>query len=142
MKSYIDALLPNTSEAHRRDPSISPFWADLRGKKLPPALFTCGSEDPLLDDSVMLGAKWGMWGNEVSYAALFSYPCGRAKTTGFFLHAVPKNTDTHTFCRQSSRFIMVPRMDLLGFLPELSARCSRRWMIPRRLSRRNWGREM
>jgi hypothetical protein len=66
MKSYIDALLPNTSEAQRRDPTISPFWADLRGKKLPPALFTCGSEDPLLDDSVLMGAKWGMWGYEVS----------------------------------------------------------------------------
>jgi acetyl esterase/lipase len=64
MVSYINALLPNTSEADRRDPSISPFWADLRGKKLPPALFTCGSEDPLLDDSVMMGAKWAMWGNE------------------------------------------------------------------------------
>jgi acetyl esterase/lipase len=64
MKSYIDALLPNTTEADRRDPSISPFWADLRGKKLPPALFTCGSEDPLLDDSVLMGAKWGMWGAE------------------------------------------------------------------------------
>ena len=64
MKSYIDALLPNTTEEQRRHPSISPFWADLRGKKLPPALFTCGSEDPLLDDSVMMGAKWAMWGNE------------------------------------------------------------------------------
>lgn len=73
MKSYIDALLPNTTEVQRRDPSISPFWADLRGKKLPPALFTCGSEDPLLDDSVMMGAKWGMWGNEVS-DLFFSYP--------------------------------------------------------------------
>jgi len=64
MKSYIDALLPNTTEAERRDPSISPFWQDLRGMKLPPALFTCGSEDPLLDDSVLMGAKWGMWGAE------------------------------------------------------------------------------
>ncbi|KAI8940601.1 hypothetical protein NX059_001874 [Plenodomus lindquistii] len=66
MSSYISALLPNTTEAQRRDPSISPFWTDLRkyGDKLPPALFTCGSEDPLLDDSVMMGAKWGMWGGE------------------------------------------------------------------------------
>lgn len=63
MAAYIDALLPNTTEAQRRDPSISPFYADLRGKKLPPALFTCGSEDPLLDDTVMMGAKWQMWGN-------------------------------------------------------------------------------
>jgi acetyl esterase/lipase len=64
MKSYIDALLPNTTEADRRDPSISPFWADLRGKKLPPALFTCGSEDPLLDDSARRGAQRGMRGAE------------------------------------------------------------------------------
>lgn len=64
MTSYIDALLPSTSPAERRDPTISPFWADLRGVKLPPALFTCGSEDPLLDDSVMMAAKWGVCGGE------------------------------------------------------------------------------
>lgn len=64
MASYIKALLPGTTEQERRHPSISPFYADIRGKKLPPALFTCGSEDPLLDDTVMMGAKWTMWGNE------------------------------------------------------------------------------
>jgi len=66
MSSYITALLPNTTEAQRRDPSISPFWADLRQYRgrLPKALFTCGSEDPLLDDSVMMGAKWAMHGGE------------------------------------------------------------------------------
>jgi acetyl esterase/lipase len=58
MSSYIKALLPGTTEEQRRHPSISPFYADIRGKKLPPALFTCGSEDPLLDDTVMMGAKW------------------------------------------------------------------------------------
>ena len=31
---------------------------------MPPALFTCGSEDPLIDDTVFMGAKWGMWGGE------------------------------------------------------------------------------
>jgi acetyl esterase/lipase len=64
MQKYIEALLPNTTALQRRDPSISPFFADIRGKKLPPALFVCGSEDPLLDDSVMMGAKWQAWGNE------------------------------------------------------------------------------
>lgn len=58
MQKYIEALLPGTTSLQRRDPSISPFFADIRGKKLPPALFTCGSEDPLLDDSVFMGAKW------------------------------------------------------------------------------------
>jgi acetyl esterase/lipase len=64
MDAYIKALLPDTTAEQRRDPSISPFFADLRGKRLPPALFTCGSEDPLLDDTVLMGAKWQMWGNE------------------------------------------------------------------------------
>jgi acetyl esterase len=36
----------------RRDPDISPLYADLRG--LPPALLTVGTEDPLLDDSLFL----------------------------------------------------------------------------------------
>ncbi|KAJ4319946.1 hypothetical protein N0V94_003616 [Neodidymelliopsis sp. IMI 364377] len=64
MSAYINALLPNTTMEQRRDPSISPFFKDIRGLKLPPALFTCGSEDPLLDDTVFMGAKWQMWGNE------------------------------------------------------------------------------
>lgn len=64
MSAYISALLPNTTMEQRRDPSISPFFKDIRGLKLPPALFTCGSEDPLLDDTVFMGAKWMMWGNE------------------------------------------------------------------------------
>ncbi|KAF2474201.1 alpha/beta-hydrolase [Lindgomyces ingoldianus] len=64
MQKYIDALLPNTTPMERRHASISPFFADIRGKKLPPALFTCGSEDPLLDDTLFMGAKWQAWGNE------------------------------------------------------------------------------
>ncbi|KAF2142813.1 uncharacterized protein K452DRAFT_269286 [Aplosporella prunicola CBS 121167] len=64
---YLEAFVPNTSLAQRRDPSISPFYADLRdyGRgKLPPALFTCGTEDPLLDDSMMMAAKWMSAGND------------------------------------------------------------------------------
>ncbi|KAJ8106180.1 hypothetical protein OPT61_g9710 [Boeremia exigua] len=64
MTAYLNALLPNTTIEQRRHPSISPFFKDIRGLKLPPALFTCGSEDPLLDDTVFMGAKWQMWGNE------------------------------------------------------------------------------
>jgi acetyl esterase/lipase len=64
MDKYIEALLPNTTIEQRRDPTVSPFFADIRGKKLPPALFTCGSEDPLLDDTLFMGAKWLAWGNE------------------------------------------------------------------------------
>jgi acetyl esterase/lipase len=39
----------------RRHPDVSPLYADLAG--LPPALLTCGTLDPLLDDSLFLHAR-------------------------------------------------------------------------------------
>ena len=42
-----DMFLPGLGEEARRDPDISPLYADLRD--MPPALFTVGTADPLLD---------------------------------------------------------------------------------------------
>ena len=44
------------------NPDISPIWADLSG--LPPALFTVGTLDPLLDDSLFMAARWKAAGNQ------------------------------------------------------------------------------
>ncbi|KAH0846953.1 hypothetical protein AYO21_02351 [Fonsecaea monophora] len=66
MDHYIDAFLPGMSHDEKRHPSISPLFADLeplRGK-LPPALFTCGTEDCLLDDTMFMSMKWLMAGAE------------------------------------------------------------------------------
>ena len=70
------------TQEQKRDPMISPLFMNLNKLKvssiferlsrekliwrsqLPPALFTCGTLDPLLDDSVMLSAKWAMSGAE------------------------------------------------------------------------------
>ncbi|KAH7087861.1 Alpha/Beta hydrolase protein [Paraphoma chrysanthemicola] len=101
MSSYIAALLPNTTEAQRRDPSISPFYADLRGKKLPPALFTCGSEDPLLDDTVLMGAKWAMWGNEAVVKVYVGAPHGFIQFPPGTIRAVQEGLDdTCAFVRE------------------------------------------
>lgn len=62
--SFIEAYVPNTTPEQRRDPWISPFFADLTKMKLPPALFTCGTLDCLMDDSVFMSAKWAMSGAE------------------------------------------------------------------------------
>lgn len=64
MVHFVEAACPGLSVDQRRNPSISPFYEDLRGLKLPPALFTCGTEDCLLDDSVMMATKWQMSGGE------------------------------------------------------------------------------
>lgn len=60
MDHYYDAFLPGTSMAQRKDPKISPLYADLQSLRgrLPPALFTCGTSDPLLDDTVFMSARY------------------------------------------------------------------------------------
>lgn len=66
MDHFADAFLPGKTEAEKMHPSISPLYADyeaLRGK-LPPALFTCGTEDCLLDDTMFMSAKWLVAGGE------------------------------------------------------------------------------
>lgn len=55
----------------RRSPDVSPLYADLWG--LPKALFTVGTMDPLLDDSLFMHARWIAAGNESELAI---YPGG------------------------------------------------------------------
>jgi acetyl esterase len=59
-------FLPGLSPEECRAPSISPLYADLHG--LPPALFTVGSADHLLDDSLFMAARWEAYGNESELA--------------------------------------------------------------------------
>ena len=65
---------PGVDAEGLRDPGISALYADLRG--LPPALFTVGTEDPLLDDSLFMAARWEMAGNETDLAVYPESPHG------------------------------------------------------------------
>ena len=62
----------------RREPDVNPLFADLRD--MPPALFTVGTMDPLLDDSLYMHARWVAAGNEGELAV---YPGGVHGLTGF-----------------------------------------------------------
>jgi acetyl esterase/lipase len=59
---FRDCFIPGTTTDDRRDPGISPLYADLRD--LPPALFSAAELDPLLDDSLFMAARWRAAGNE------------------------------------------------------------------------------
>jgi acetyl esterase/lipase len=56
MEWFTSNLLPGRDAEARRDPEVWPLFADLDG--MPPALFTVGSLDPLLDDSRFMAAIW------------------------------------------------------------------------------------
>ncbi len=69
--TYFDSI------GNLRDPDVSPLYADLRG--LCPALFTVGTGDTLLDDSVFMATRWELAGNETELAV---YPHGPHGVTG------------------------------------------------------------
>jgi acetyl esterase/lipase len=52
------AYLPGADGDTLMSPQVSPFNADLSSLQLPPALFTCGTEDCLVEDSVLMSVKW------------------------------------------------------------------------------------
>ena len=69
MQQFYNAFLPTITE--RRVPDISPLYAELKG--LCPALFSVGTKDALLDDTLFMHARWVAAGNP---AELAIYPGG------------------------------------------------------------------
>ena len=68
MAWFYDCFLPGTDPEARRDPGISPLYAGLHD--LPPALFTVGTMDPLLDDTLFMEARWRQAGNATEVLVL------------------------------------------------------------------------
>ncbi len=65
----LDLYLPGMSPEQRREPDVSPLYADLRN--MPPALFCVGTNDHLLDDTLFMAARWDVAGNR---SRLLVYP--------------------------------------------------------------------
>ncbi len=79
------------------DPDISPIWADLAG--LPTALFTVGTLDPMLDDTLFMAARWraagsparlDVWPGAIHAFDLFgnAYGRGARRRMHYFLNSV------------------------------------------------------
>ena len=68
MQWFYDHFCPTDD---RRNPDVSPLYANLEG--LPPALFSVGTLDPLLDDTLFMYARWIAAGNPADLAV---YPGG------------------------------------------------------------------
>lgn len=63
---FVDNFVPGLSFEQRRDPDVSPLYARLAG--LPAALFTVGTADPLLDDTLFMFERWRAAGNQAELA--------------------------------------------------------------------------
>lgn len=57
--AFVERFVPAGFDT--RSPEVSPLYADLSG--LPPALFTCGTRDLLLDDTLFMSQRWLAAGN-------------------------------------------------------------------------------
>ena len=73
MAWFGEQLLPAAQHAatDRRDADLSPLYADLSG--FGPSLLTCGTMDPLIDDTLFMGTRLAAAGNETELAI---YPGG------------------------------------------------------------------
>ena len=74
MDSFGRLYLGDEDYEKRFSPDVSPLYADLAG--LPPALFTVGGLDPLLDDSLFMSARWQAAGSEAELAYYPECPHG------------------------------------------------------------------
>ena len=79
------------------DPYFSPLYGDLAS--LPPALFTVGTWDPLLDDTLFMAMRWMAAGNVTE---LEIYPGGTHAFDAFPTPiAIAARTRMHTFVRNA-----------------------------------------
>jgi len=81
------------------DPYVSPLYGHL--DDMPPALFTVGTWDPLLDDTLFMASRWLVAGNETELAvypggthAFDAFPIGIAGTARDRMHGFVRDAVT------------------------------------------------
>ena len=80
---FADCYAPDL--ASRAEPEVSPLFGDVAG--FPPAAFAVGTEDALVDDTVLMFEKWRAAGND---ATLDVWPEGPHGVGHFGIHATTR----------------------------------------------------
>ena len=84
----LDLFLPGMSEEKRRDPDVSPLYADLHG--MPPAIFSVGTNDHLLDDTLFMAQRWEVAGNRTELLVYPETPHGCVALPSVAKHFFPR----------------------------------------------------
>ena len=84
----LDLFLPGMSVEERRDPDVSPLYADLHG--LPPAIFSVGTNDHLLDDTLFIAQRWEVAGNRTELLVYPEAPHGCVALPSVARHFFPR----------------------------------------------------
>jgi len=71
---FTDAYLPGRTDAELRDPAVSPAFADLHG--LPPVMLSVGTNDHLVDDTLLLASRWSAADGDVDLFVAPDLPHG------------------------------------------------------------------
>jgi acetyl esterase len=88
MRFMVEQFSPGMTTDQRRDPDVSPLYADLRD--LPPALFTIGTADHLVDDNLFFADRWRLAGNEAELLVYPDAPHGCIGLTTVLTHWWPR----------------------------------------------------
>jgi acetyl esterase len=99
IKWFSDNFLTGRSFEQRRDPDMSPLYAKLMD--MPRALFSVGTMDCLIDDSLFMAERWRLAGNS---ATLVIYPEAVHGFTAYPIGLARKaNASQFEFLRQAQR---------------------------------------
>ena len=71
---FYELALPGLTAEERRSPNLSPLYQTC--EDMPPALFVVGTEEPLLDDTLFMAARWQAAGNDTQLAVYPGAPHG------------------------------------------------------------------
>ncbi|MBY0510921.1 MAG: alpha/beta hydrolase [Rhodospirillaceae bacterium] len=98
MDKLMGIVCNGISAEARRDPALSPLYADLTG--LPPALFIVGTADPLIDDTRLMFEKWSAQSGGAELEIVAEAPHGFNR----FDSSTARKTNAYTRAWLAARF--------------------------------------